>query len=131
MIALVFETPERLWWSFVLLIPLGIHLWRRRHFQPKSWAAMQFVLEAWQEESQKAKFQNLLLMLLRVALLALFLFAISAPGTGVRRPIVGDESSGTHHIVVIDSTYSMATIDEHTGESALAESKQKAIEYVR
>jgi len=131
MIALVFETPERLWWSFVLLIPLGIHLWRRRHFQPKSWAAMQFVLEAWEEESQKAKFQNLLLMLMRVAVLALFLFAISAPGTGVRRPIVGDESSGTHHIVVIDSTYSMATIDEQTGESALAEAKQKAIEYVR
>ena len=39
--------------EFVLLIPLGIHM-ARRHFQPKSWAAMQFVLEAWQEESQKA-----------------------------------------------------------------------------
>ena len=44
---------------------------------------------------------------------------------------MGDESSGTHHIVIIDSTYSMATIDELSGESALAEAKQKAIEYVR
>ena len=131
MIALVFDTPERLWWSFVLLIPLGLHLWRRRHFQPKSWAAMQFVLQAWQEESQKAKLQNLLLVLLRVAVLALFLFAISAPSTGVRRPIVGDESTGTHHIVIIDSTYSMATIDQKSGKSALAEAKQKAIDYVR
>ena len=131
MIALVFDAPERLWWSFVLLIPLGIHLWRRRHFQPKPWAAMQFVLQAWQEESQKAKFQNLLLMLLRVAVLALFLFAISAPSTGVRRPTVGDESSGTHHIVIVDSTYSMATIDQQSGKSALEEAKQKAIDYVR
>ncbi len=131
MFALVFESPERLWWSFALLIPLMVHLLRRRRYQQHSWAAMQFVLQALQQESQKAKLHNLLLMLLRVSILAVFLFAISAPRTGFIRPKVGDESSGTHHIMIVDATYSMGTIDQTTDETALTKAKQKAIEYVR
>ena len=111
MFALVFETPERLWWSFALLIPLVIHLLRRRRYKQQSWAAMQFVLQALHEESQKARLQNLLLMLLRVSILAIFLFAVSAPRTGILRTIVGDVSSGTHHVINVDATYSMRTVD--------------------
>ena len=58
MFALLFESPERLWWSFALLIPLFVHLLRRRRFKSQPWGAMQFVLQAVQQESQKAKLQN-------------------------------------------------------------------------
>lgn len=131
MFALLFESPERLWWSFALLIPLFVHLLRRRRFKSQPWGAMQFVLQAVQQESQKAKLQNLILMMLRVAILGMFLFAISAPSTGLHRPNVGEKSNGTHHILIIDSTYSSGTIDEKTGLAALEEAKQKASEYVR
>ncbi len=131
MIALLFESPERLWWSFALLIPLALHLLKRRRFKSQSWGAMQFVLQAVQQESQKAKLQNLILMMLRVAVLAMFLFAISAPSTVLLRPNVGDESNGTHHILMIDATYSSGTIDDKTGLTAIEKAKQKASEYVR
>ena len=131
MFALLFESPERLWWSFALLIPLVLHLLKRRRFKSQSWGAMQFVLQAVQQESQKAKLQNLILMMLRVAVLAMFLFAISAPSTVLLSPNVGDESNGTHHILMIDATYSSGTIDDKTGLTSIEKAKQKASEYVR
>ena len=130
MFALLFESPERLWWSFALLIPLVLHLLKRRRFKSQSWGAMQFVLQAVQQESQKAKLQNLILMMLRVAVLAMFLFAISAPSTVLLSPNVGDESNGTHHILMIDATYSSGTIDDKTGLTSIEKAKQKASEYV-
>ena len=53
MLALILESPERLWWSFVLLVPLLIHLLRRRRYHQHGWAAMEFVVRAMQEKSQK------------------------------------------------------------------------------
>ena len=54
MFALLFESPERLWWSFALLIPLFVHLLRRRRFKSQPWGAMQFVLQAVQQASRTA-----------------------------------------------------------------------------
>ena len=131
MLALIFESPERLWWSFVLLVPLLIHLLRRRRFQQQAWAAMQFLLQAMEEESQKARLRNLSLMILRALILACFLAAISAPRSDTMNLNPGKVSDGTYHVLVIDASYSMNTTDSQSGESAFELAKQKAIEYTR
>ena len=85
MLALILESPERLLWSFVLLVPLLIHLLRRRRYHQHGWAAMEFVVRAMQEKSQKARLQRLVLMIVRVFILALFLLAVSSPQSGVSK----------------------------------------------
>ncbi len=131
MIDFTFESPERLWWSFLLLIPIVLHLWRRRRFRQQPWAAMHFILQAVQQEVQKAKLRNLMLMMLRVLILAMFFFAVSAPSTGIHNSGFRSLSSGTHHVLIIDASYSMGTVDGASGKSAFDKAKQRATAYVR
>ena len=126
--ALILESPERLWWSFVLLVPLLIHLLRRRRYHQHGWAAMEFVVRAMQEKSQKARLQRLVLMIVRVFILALFLLAVSSPQSGVSKFDVDNISSGTHYVFILDASYSMGTIDQVSGDSAFEIAKQEAFE---
>ena len=128
MLALILESPERLWWSFVLLVPLLIHLLRRRRYHQHGWAAMEFVVRAMQEKSQKARLQRLVLMIVRVFILALFLLAVSSPQSGVSKFDVDNISSGTHYVFILDASYSMGTIDQVSGDSAFEIAKQEAFE---
>ena len=51
-------------------VPLLIHLLNRQRFKPLSWAAMRFVEAAWRKTRRRARLENLLLLLLRMAAIA-------------------------------------------------------------
>ena len=134
MFAANFTSPERLWWALVLVIPLAIHLWRRRYQRVVAWSAMRFLQAAQKQVQQRVRLRRLWLLLLRVAMLGLLIFAIADPSTEYSQfPQYLRGSTGTHHVLLLDTSYSMGAVGESEGVSASAFelARQKAIKYVQ
>ncbi len=130
MFAVNFTSPERLWWALVLVIPLAIHLWRRRYQRVVAWSAMRFLQAAQQEVQQRVRLHRLWLLLLRVAMLSLLIFAIADPSTDYSQfSQYRRGSTGTHHVLLLDTSYSMGAVGESA--SAFEVARQKAIKYVQ
>src|SRR5918998_3004838 len=60
-------------------IPVIIHLLHRQRTTPVKWGAMQFLLESPLQLKRRKKVDHWLLMLLRMAAVALLVFALSRP----------------------------------------------------
>lgn len=60
-------------------VPLIIHLLNRQRHRPVRWAAMRFVLAAHRKTRRRVQIENLILLLLRMAAVALLAFAIARP----------------------------------------------------
>lgn len=61
------------------VVPLIIHLLNRQRHRPVRWAAMRFVLAAYKRTRRRVQLENLLLLLLRMAAVALLALAIARP----------------------------------------------------
>ena len=74
-----FVAPWMLWGTAAAGIPIAIHLFYRSRYRKIPWAAMSFLLVSMEQTSRRLRFQELLLLLLRVALLALLALALARP----------------------------------------------------
>lgn len=98
-------------WSLALLgplavaIPIALHFFYRSRFRNVPWAAMKFLLAALEQTSRRLKFQELLLLLMRIALMILVPLAMA-------RPILLSAGSGRGDAVdavfVVDRSMSMS-----------------------
>ena len=91
------------------LIPLVIHLINRRRFRRIPWAAMSFLMAANRRSASRLRFEQLVLMLVRVSLIVLLGLAIARPflpASGVL-PFSAIGSSRVHHVLLIDNSLSM------------------------
>lgn len=86
--------------------PIVIHLLNRRRFRTIDWAAMEFLRAALRRNRRILEIRDLLLLLLRTALLALFGLAMARPYfssggavTGAREPV--------HAVLLLDNSLSM------------------------
>lgn len=68
-------------------VPLLIHLLNRQRHRPLPWAAMRFVLAAYRRTRRRAHLENLLLLLLRTAAVALLALCVARPFLGSRSPL--------------------------------------------
>ncbi|HTD79778.1 MAG TPA: BatA domain-containing protein, partial [Chloroflexota bacterium] len=66
---MAFLAPYLLWGTLAASIPVAIHLFFRSRYRTVPWAAMTFLLTSIEQTSRRLKFQELLLLCLRVALL--------------------------------------------------------------
>ncbi len=97
----------------LVALPLVIHLINLRRHQRVDWAAMEFLLESQKRNKKWIMLRQLLLLLLRTSAIALVVFMLAGPiiksqwgsllGSGV-----------THHVLLIDDTYSMADHSQDT-----------------
>ena len=77
-------------------IPIALHFFFRSRYRPVAWAAMKFLLTAIEQTSRRLKFQERLLLLLRVAVMILLALAlIGRPSTSVSRGGAGAERVGS------------------------------------
>src|SRR5687768_1685316 len=60
-------------------IPVLIHLLHRQRTTPVRWGAMQFLVESKLQQKRRKKVDHWLLLLLRMAAIALLVFALSRP----------------------------------------------------
>src|SRR5438270_10399898 len=93
-------------------IPVALHLFFRSRYRVVPWAAMEFLLTSIQMTSRRLKFQELLLLLLRIDLLLLLAVALAQPMLGGGAATIGPKS---HDIVlIIDNSYSMSARESLT-----------------
>ena len=102
---MAFLAPYMLWGAAAAGIPIALHFFFRSRYRKVPWAAMKFLLTSIEETSRRLKFQELLLLLARVAMLALLALALMRP-TSSAGPGAG-AAEAVDAVFVIDTSYSM------------------------
>ena len=122
-----FLFPSLLWIGLPLaVVPILIHLINLRRQRRVRWAAMQFLLESQRRNKRWIFLKQLLLLLARVAVVVLLVLTLAH--LVVRNEWLRLLGTGTtHHIVLLDDSYSMSDHWENT--SAMAEGK-RAVEAI-
>ncbi len=102
-----FLNPALLAGALLFAVPLLIHLLNRQRHKRRPWAAMEFLLRAYQKQRNRLRNENLLLLLLRCLIPILLALAIARP---LWQDAMGLLTGGgtVHHVFVIDASYSMA-----------------------
>ena len=98
-------------WAGGLLVgvPIIIHLLNRRRYKVVQWAAMEYLLQALKKNRRRLKFEQMLLLATRCAILLLLGLALARP-LGCASSSVASLAGGRTglHVFVIDNSYSMA-----------------------
>lgn len=84
------------------VVPLAIHLFNRQRHKPVPWAAMRFVLAAHKRTRRRVEMENWLLLLLRMAAIALLALAIARPFSGTQSPLAGLTETRRDLALVLD-----------------------------
>lgn len=121
-----FTNPWMLLWGAAAVVPIVLHLWKRRQQQDTPWAAMRFLVAALEKHTKRLRLEQLILLAVRV--LTLLLFALAVANPVVDRDGEGRSSDRVHTLLVLDASYSM--LHESNGESRFARARQLARELV-
>jgi Aerotolerance regulator N-terminal/von Willebrand factor type A domain len=103
-------SPPFFWAGAALAsIPIIIHILNRRRFRTVPWAAMEFLLRAVKKNRRRLRFEQLLLLATRCAVLLLLGLALSRP-MGCQQSTLADLAGRRTglHVFVIGNGYSMA-----------------------
>lgn len=101
----------------VVSIPIIIHLLNRRRYRIVQWAAMRFLLAAQRQQSRRMRLEQLILLLVRVAMVLLLVLAMASVMDWAEKAWAvlwpdGDightADLATHKILVLDGSFSMA-----------------------
>jgi hypothetical protein len=101
-----FLNPTLIAGALLFAVPLVIHLLNRQRHKRRPWAAMDFLLRAYQKQKNRLRNENLLLLLLRCLLPILLALAVARPILDAAKGLFGGQGL-VHHVVVVDGTYSM------------------------
>lgn len=113
---------QTLTWGFLLaLVPLLIHLINMMRHKRVQWAAMEFLLASYKKHKQWIWLKQLLLLLARMAAVALVVAMLAQLKTHDQWLAMFGKRI-THHYVLLDDSYSMT--DRAAGASAFDAAKQ-------
>lgn len=101
--------PYMLWGAAAAGIPIALHFFFRSRYRTVPWAAMKFLLMSIEQTSRRLRFQELLLLIMRCALLALLALALARPITAVSGGAGRGEAVDA--VLLLDTSYSMAAQD--------------------
>ncbi len=110
-----FLNPGLVAGALLFAVPLIIHLLNRQRHKRRDWAAMEFLLRAYQKTRNRLRNENLLLLLLRCLVPIALALAIARPILQSGAALVA-AGSATHHVVVLDASYSMG-LQQDSGPS--------------
>jgi hypothetical protein len=105
--------PLLIWGTLLGAIPIIIHLLNRRRFRRVEWAPMRYLKLTIQRNRRRIQIEQLLLLLLRVALPVLLFVLLARPlvnPTGLERWFGG--AGRTSHVVLVDDSLSMGYASE-------------------
>jgi len=102
-------------------VPWLIHRIQRPERRPVRFSSLMFVPRMDKEVVQRRKLQHLLLLMMRMAILALLAFAFSRPFFPRKNVAVAGSAAETSHVLLIDRSFSMGT------ESWMEEARTQAL----
>jgi hypothetical protein len=103
-------------------IPIAIHILMRRRRKPVAWAAMRFLMEAYQQQRRRLRLEQLLLLAARCLVIALVALALGRPFFG-QAAALGGRSALTLYLLVDNGLASSA---QEPGQSAALERHKAA-----
>ncbi len=98
-----FLAPFMLWGGLAAGIPIALHFFYRSRYKNVPWAAMKFLLTSIEQTSRRLRFQELLLLALRVAVLVLLALTLARPT--IRG--AGRGSDAVDVVILLDTSMSM------------------------
>lgn len=101
-----FLYPLLTWGFFLVLVPLLIHLINLMRQKRVKWAAMEFLLKSDKKHRRWVWLKQLLLLLLRMAVVAAVVAMLAGLITNDQAAFLGGQA--THHFVLVDDSISMA-----------------------
>jgi hypothetical protein len=111
-----------LWWGLPLVgLPILIHLINLMRHRRVKWAAMEFLLASQKRHQKSILFKQWLLLLLRMLAVAAVVFMVAQPLVRNRWGALFGGAK-THHIVLLDDSFSMS--DRWSDTSAFDQAKQ-------
>lgn len=112
--------------SLLIAAPLVIHLINLRRHRRIEWAAMDFLLESQKRNKKWIVLKQLLLLLLRTAAIAAVVFMLAGPV--IKSTWAGLFGRGvTHHLLLLDDSYSMA---DHWDETSAFDQAKRVVSAV-
>lgn len=103
---MTFLNPALAFGALLFAVPLVIHLLNRQRHKRRPWAAMEFLLKAYQKQRNRLRNENLLLLLLRCLVPIALALAVARPVWQEAAGLLGG-GGGVHHVLVVDGSYSM------------------------
>ncbi len=121
---MTFLNQALLFGTLAVSIPIIIHLLNRRRFRKVRWAAMRFLNVSVEQNQRRMKLEDLILLALRCALLALLAVSLARP---VMEGLSGLPGSKIAAAVVIDNSASMGTAEGEGTRLDLARAAAEAV----
>ena len=107
---MAFLNPLFLFGLLAAGIPLIIHLWNRRRVVTVDFSSLMFLMAAHRENARRFQLRQLLILLLRMAIVALIALALARPFLTLGLPVASVRAK-TDIVIVLDNSYSMAYQD--------------------
>ena len=107
---MAFLNPLFLFGLLAAGIPLVIHLWNRRRVVTIDFSSLIFLAAAHRENARRFQLRQLLILLLRVAIIALIALALARPFLTLGLPVASIRAK-TDVVIILDTSYSMAYQD--------------------
>src|SRR5438270_11520415 len=105
-----FLNPILAWFGIAAVsVPILIHLLNKRKYDRVVWAAMRFLKVSVEQNQRRIQIEDVILLLLRCAVMALLGLALARPTLGCSNPILGDRTVTA--VIVLDNSYSMSATD--------------------
>ena len=110
-------------------VPIIIHLLNRRKFKTITWAAMKFVKLSVDQNQRRMRIEDLILLLIRCALVALLALALARPAS---KDTVSDALGQTKvtAFLILDNSYSM-DLQGRNGKNTFEEARSAAQETLK
>ncbi len=115
-----FLYPTLAWGLALAAVPVLIHLINLLRQRRVEWAAMEFLLDSQKKNRTWVRLRELLLLLVRMAIIALIVLVAAGPIVGHHLGSLFG-SSRIHHVVLLDDSYSMS--ERTTAGSTFEEAK--------
>jgi len=121
-----FLNPHILWFLFLLIIPIIIHLFNFKRFTKVYFSNLRFLKNFNTENKRKSKLKKLLILLLRLLALASIIIAFAQPNTNTK---LNNSSKQENLGIYIDNSFSMNGNTEEG--NALEIVKNKAFDLIK
>ena len=102
-----FAAPWMLWGALLVSVPVLIHILNRRRFVVQPFAAMRFLLLAYQQRRRRLRLESLLLLLLRCLAVLVAALAMALPFVGSDSPLAMMASGPRDLVLILDRSGSM------------------------